>query len=405
MVDTRLIPQMATNRPSAAFNNALINIKSIDQIKQEKAMRPITQQLAEIELRNQQGASRQATEERRFESVVRVANQILPALESKDIDGVRGNLSARRDRLIEQDLPTTDTDKMLALLDSNPKLLEERSRRAVEMGSRFGLKGLSGAQRTPRQRELDEFSRLPESTAQEKTFKKQFGQAIGAIAKRPDLQEKIDVQRGVGDIKVEQDIAAAGGKEAIKLREQIKAIPEQERVQFLSENKEVFNSDIIAGDSVMEDIDRAIEIWESAPSTISGPLAGRTPAFADLTQELESILAKLGVDRLSAFKGATSEKEMLVAFRGGASIEQDAVAGIRRLKKQRKLVGRNSDRLRGLKSEANGLLAKSRARAAPDQEPQVQTQPAQQRQGGQIMIDAQGNKAMVFPDGTFEEVQ
>ncbi len=32
-------------------------------------------------------------------------------------------------------------------------------------------------------------------------------------------------------------------------------------------------------------------------------------------------------------------------------------------------------------------------------------QAPQQRQGGQLMIDAQGNRAMVFPDGTFEEIQ
>ena len=27
------------------------------------------------------------------------------------------------------------------------------------------------------------------------------------------------------------------------------------------------------------------------------------------------------------------------------------------------------------------------------------------KEGGQLMIDANGNKAMVYPDGTFEEVQ
>lgn len=39
-----------------------------------------------------------------------------------------------------------------------------------------------------------------------------------------------------------------------------------------------------------------------------------------------------------------------------------------------------------------------------DQAPQ-QAAPTQQREGGQIMVDAQGNRAMVFPDGTFEELR
>ena len=37
--------------------------------------------------------------------------------------------------------------------------------------------------------------------------------------------------------------------------------------------------------------------------------------------------------------------------------------------------------------------------------PQQQGQSQGQKTGGQIMVDAQGNKAMVYPDGTFEEVQ
>ena len=384
-IDPRIIGG-ANTQPTAMFSNFVNNLKSIDQVKQERAMRPIDQQLQEINLENRQGESQGASEQRRVESVVRGASEILPGLESGDIEGVRNNLMARRNRLIADDLPTNDTDEALQMLDSNPELLKQRSRAGVQLGTRLGLPGLAGAQLTPRQRELKEFRALPSGTVEEKEFKQQFGQAIGAIAKRPSLQEKVDTQQRVGDIKVDQDIKKAGGAEAAKLREQIKAIPQEKHVEFLSANKQVFSSDIIEGDAVLEDIDRAIEIWESAPGTISGPAAGRTPAFRDETQELESILAKLGVDRLSAFKGATSEKEMATAFRGGASIEQDAAAGIRRLKKQRKVTQRNSERLRGLRSEANSLLNKSRARQAPQPASQVAPQAApvnQETQGGQ----------------------
>jgi hypothetical protein len=36
---------------------------------------------------------------------------------------------------------------------------------------------------------------------------------------------------------------------------------------------------------------------------------------------------------------------------------------------------------------------------------QTQQQSGQQKQGGVLHVDANGNKAMVFPDGSFEEVQ
>jgi hypothetical protein len=119
-----------------------------------------------------------------------------------------------------------------------------------------------------------------------------------------------------------------------------------------------FESDIDTSRNLLDDIDRAIEIWETAPGTISGPFASRTPTLADDSQELESILTSLGIDRLANFKGATSEKELAAAFRAGASIDQDKVAGIRRLKKQRQSIGRNNDRLRALLNESKSLLRK-----------------------------------------------
>lgn len=178
-------------------------------------------------------------------------------------------------------------------------------------------------------------------------------------------EERVNVLSDARQAGIEFQGDRAKSRREGALTAELESIPEQERVKFLSENRQTFSDDILESRNVLDDIDRAIAIWESSPGTISGPFAGRLPSLTDKSQELESILTGLGIDRLGAFKGATSEREMSAAFRAGASMDQDAKTGIRRLKKQRKSVERNNSRLKGLRSEADGLLAKQPTQAQP----------------------------------------
>lgn len=54
--------------------------------------------------------------------------------------------------------------------------------------------------------------------------------------------------------------------------------------------------------------------------------------------------------------------------------------------------------------DAMETLLSNAGKAKSDSQSSAPT-PAPQKQGGQLMIDANGNKAMVYPDGTFEEIQ
>jgi len=379
------------------------------------------QQLAPVKLGIQQAVlqqRRQGLQQQTTQDVAKRDQLTLNALTSgaQVLKGIRDPqrkiafLQQQREQFAQGNLPTESIDEALQLAQQGDFAgLEAATDELINLGQQ-------ATRLTPRQQELGQFKGLPETTQAERDFKQQFGTAIGAIGKRQTLEERVDIQQQVGDIRTQQAIAAARGKEEVKLSEQIKAIPQQERVQFLSQNKQSFSQDLSESRNVLNEIDRAIEIWESAPGTISGPLASRLPTLSAESQELDSILAGLGIDRLSSFKGATSERELATAFRAGASIEQGSKAGIRRLKKQRADIERNNNRLRGLSSEANKLLSAQPAaaqavpqpqvpeQAAPQAQPVAGQQAAPQQPGGQIMIDSQGNRAMVFPDGTFQEL-
>lgn len=362
-IDPRIILG-ASNRQSPGFANFLSNLKSIDQVKQDRALRPIQEQLAQLNLQQAQGGAR----EQRIRSVALGAAEIAPFLESGDIEGARGRLTSRRARLIQQGIDTSDTDEALQMLDSNPQLLKQRVNQSVELGNRLGVFG--GQRRVvPGQKgETRLIRRTNPETGQEETISVTdvFDPNTGSIRQvESPIEGEVLTRRGeTGTEETFRKVETERGKTEAKLSEKIRAIPETERVQFLSSNLRIFEGDIAESRSVLDEIDRAIEIWQTAPGTISGPGANRLPSLKADTQELESILAGLGIDRLSNFKGATSERELATAFRAGASIEQGREAGIRRLKKQRRDIVRNNDRLRGLVTEAKGLL-----RRQPEQAP------------------------------------
>lgn len=380
-VDPRILLSAQPFDVSNTFQNILGNIGQFQALQQQQQEAPLRQQLLQTQVEQQQ----LATDIQRVQSVAQGAAEILPDLEADNPEAALQKLQARRQRLIAQNRPTQDTDQAIQMLQTPEGQLQltEDARNVVDQATQQGLLGRQQVQ-TPRQQEFEQFRNLPEGTEEERALKRQFGVLIGAIPKGATLEERVARARAVGDVEVEQAEEKAALTTRAKLREQVNALPEQARVTFLSENRQVFQDDISESRRVLDDIDRAIEIWETAPGTISGPIAGRFPALAADTQELESILAQLGIDRLANFKGATSERELATAFRAGASIEQDREAGIRRLRKQRRDLVRNNERLRGLLNESNALL-----RMQPGQD----VQPGQQTGDTTTVInfDAQGN--------------
>jgi len=116
-------------------------------------------------------------------------------------------------------------------------------------------------------------------------------------------------------------------------------------------------------------------------------------AIADI-QETESLLT---ADNLSLMTGVLSETDIKI-------IRQLAAGALIRTRGEARFI----KDVTSLKDRLSSQLVQTADDTATDRQGGAQQLPATPpsgRQGGQLMTDAQGNRAFVFPDGTFEEVQ
>lgn len=122
---------------------------------------------------------------------------------------------------------------------------------------------------------------------------------------------------------------------------------------------------------------------EALGGTVTGPFAGLSPALAASQQIADGAVAAM----------APVLKQMFRAAGEGVFTDRDQALLLEMVPKRR-------DRPATIVAKAKNIDAIVRAKL----EPLGKLETTGQRQGGQIMIDAQGNRARVFPDGTFEEL-
>ena len=83
-------------------------------------------------------------------------------------------------------------------------------------------------------RQFAQLQSMPSSTPEEKKIKKQYAQLIGAKGKQADLEEKVNTQKSVGDIKVIQDVKKAQKLANIKMEASIQTAKSKSRDEKLS---------------------------------------------------------------------------------------------------------------------------------------------------------------------------
>jgi hypothetical protein len=173
--------------------------------------------------------------------------------------------------------------------------------------------------------------------------------------------------------------------------------------------------DKIAGiDNNIRNIDRAIAAIDSGAGT--GAVESRFfPSIKAASVELDQIQGELALDVIGAVTfGALSEGELNLAkdIALPSKLNEVELKDFLTRKKdaQTKLRGYYEEQIEFLDqggTVAGFLREKRRGQPAQAQQaPQQQTQAAapQQRTGGTIMVDANGNRARVFEDGSFEEL-
>ncbi len=220
-----------------------------------------------------------------------------------------------------------------------------------------------------------------------------------------ELAQRADLKREAPEL--------AGKTEEAKLEAQIKLKPtlegklEKVKGDVKASNEIVTESFKRIGSITtnVRNIDRAINAIDRGAKT--GVIAKLVPSITAASRELRQIQNELGLDVIGSVTfGALSQGELDLALETAIDLglEPDALKEVlgRKKEAQNKLIGYLDQQIQFL--DNGGTLAGWREEQKQASAPQEVEAPVQQKQGGQVMVDANGNRAMVFPDGSFEEL-
>lgn len=191
--------------------------------------------------------------------------------------------------------------------------------------------------------------------------------------------------------------AKSGAKEAAKLGVQAKMSPDIERAVTLAKETAKQQADQVGQEKTnakaMKIYDSAINnLFDALGSTTTGVWAGWAPALTDNARAAEGAIAVM----------APVLKEMFRVSGEGTFTKDDQDRLMAMLPSRS-----DSPPVRAAKLDAIDLVV--RAKLSQGESKQTfkekmtgETDPP--KDGGQLMIDANGNRAMVYPDGSFEEI-
>ena len=240
----------------ATFGNVLDNLNKAQQLKRDRALLPLEEQLRQAQIGNQQQvltsnelANNQARQDQYISSVAQAGAEILPALNSGDVEGVRGSLTRRLGELQSQGMPTETTQEALQLLDTNPELLKQRAEQAVQLGRDRGVFGGMARESASQKGQARTVRKGDQLFSQQEIFNPNTGTIEvvetpieGELVQRSTgltADQRVglaaDKQQIVGDIKVGQDIKGAAGKERVKLGVQSALLPKLRKSIKLAE--------------------------------------------------------------------------------------------------------------------------------------------------------------------------
>lgn len=221
----------------ATFGNVLDNLGKAQQLKRDRALLPLEEQLKQAQIGNQQEvltanelANNKARRDQYFSSVAQFGAEILPSLESNDISGALGSLQRRRADLVAQGLPTETTDEAIELAQTNPELLKQRAMEAVQLGRQMGVFGGQQSLSASQKGQARTVRKGDKLFSQQEVFNPNTGSIDvvetpieGELVQRSTgltSDERVNLagqkQQLVGDIKVGQDVRSAYGVTSAK---------------------------------------------------------------------------------------------------------------------------------------------------------------------------------------------
>lgn len=252
-----------------------------------------------------------------------------------------------------------------------------------------------------------------------------LNQAVNPQATDPRLalqQRTLDIreQERKDRLKIlEGEAVRAGEKKRATLTAEKEIAPSIVKQKALAKDSVALSTEIFGRiDNVEQNIrnmQEGIELIDQGAAV--GPIDKWLPSFKESSVKMDNLKNRLGLDVIGSVTfGALSAGELKTAFDTAVPSNLTGEPLKRwfqeRIEKQAILLDSLEEAGIFLADEGATipkLMAKRRqdrkAAQAQTAQPQAQPQAAPQQRGeGQIMIDAQGNRARVFADGTFEEL-
>jgi hypothetical protein len=392
------------------FENALNNAQTRDirqqQMEQDAVMNPLRAQQAQqgVDINSQniaagEAQAQQANQLRILKSVndFGVQNQsvIDNALATGDAAPLQASLTQRLATLKQQGLPTQETEDALFMVgQGNIQGVADSIRGAQDVYNQRQNQGMSAAQR-----EFNQLSTLatgnPESDIT-KAARIKLGldpraaeSAAERIVKNPTVAKQIAKQ--AGDV--------AGEQEAGKSKAKLKFAPQITKAVKLAEKAAIERGD------VLNDLDRMTAALPGVRDAVSqlkelAPLTTTTwgGAVWDAAVKQTGFGATKGSTALAKFQAIVDNQVLPLlkpTFGGSFSVQEGeslkATLGDPSASPAEKLATLDA-------------FMNQKERDIQSKQAQIDQGGNTQRTGGVIMTDANGNRATVYPDGTFEEL-
>jgi hypothetical protein len=261
-----------------AVGNALTNFNNFNTLRENQQTSGLRRQAALSE-----------ADTARLKSAAITAGQIVPMLESNDIEGTRSILTSRRDQLKKLGLETKDIDEGLVLLDQDPDLLKQHAMQAIQMASMYEKGGESLFAPTP---------------VVDQDGKQILIQASNSPNGKPRILDYSPVDKADVAGRVEKKkIEAREGTETGQAELTSKKVEAEQGKSKLIDRDRAIQAEVTRAQDVKSLLDRASK--NPALKNYYGAVAGRTPALKQNTLDLQA-----DIDRVISLASLAARGEL-----------------------------------------------------------------------------------------------
>lgn len=301
---------------SGIFGNTLLDLQRGQRIAETNEQRPLRNRLLEAQVGQGENVESQQREQARVDSIVQGARELLPILETGNVDLARSNLIQRKQRLVSQGLPTNDTDEALAAIDQPGgfEQLKQITQAAIQLGQP-GRAPVAVRSSAPI---IDpETGQLSIPTFDPNTQKTALVPLEGAVQETPEQRREAEATS-----KIDIALKSATAKAKVARTSAIKK-------ELSTRNRDAAREQVR--------LNQALKVASTADQGITGAVALQLAKLVpgiDVTNEalLDQTLGQLTIDQLQKFKGPTTDFEFSKAQQTVGAVGDSKTANIARLK-------------------------------------------------------------------------